>query len=66
MADDKEVKTTKPKFTEEEIKKAKSIIDSHKVGSVFFNSKSEVFTQQCNALNSEKGVKANVREYTAK
>ena len=66
MADDKEVKTAKPKFTDEEIKQAKNTIESHKVSSVFFNSKGEVFTQQCNALNSEKGVKANVREYTAK
>lgn len=66
MAEEKEAKTAKTKFTDEETKRAKEIIESHKVTSVFFNSKGEVFTQRCNALNSEKGKKENVREYVAK
>lgn len=66
MAEEKETKQEKPKFSAEETKRAKEIIESHKVTSVFFNSKGEVFTQRCNALNSEKGKKENIKEYVAK
>lgn len=66
MAEEKETKATKSKFSEEETKRAKEIMESHKVSSVFFNSKGEVFTQRCNAVNSEKGSKEKVREFISK
>lgn len=64
MADEVKDEVTE-KLSAKEIERAKKVIASHGVTEVFFNSKGEVFTQKCNAVNSEKGDRTKVRTYKA-